>query len=78
MPCLPFQERLHRSVLKTILSLNLLFVALFHGMKRYQRYEKNRKPVSENKFRVIRVLLQSLDYAVVLACLQATLMLKKM
>ena len=59
----------------TILSLTLLFVALFHGTK-WCWYQRNRKTVSENNFRVIRVLLQSLDYALMLTCAQATLVLK--
>lgn len=41
----------------------------------YYWCQRNRKPDSENKFWVICVLLKSLDYALMLACVQATLML---
>ena len=34
------------------------------------------KPVSKNKFQVICKLLQSLDYALMLTCTQATVILK--
>ena len=60
------------SVFKTILSLHLLFVALFHGLKWYW-YQRNRQPVSENNIWVICILLQSLDYVLKLACVQTTL-----
>lgn len=66
MPCRPFQERLRGYMYKTILNLTLLFVALFRGIKWYW-YQRNRKAVRGNKFRVIREFLQSLDYALTAA-----------
>ena len=50
-----FQTKLH----STQFNYHYLFLLI---------YQMNQKPVSENKFWVIRVLLQSLDYALTLAC----------